>query len=58
MISKPLGFLVLTRKKISMFIDVLVHNVPFLYPLKTCFPGVEKGCTGNKWVNVKETISF
>ena len=37
-----------------------VPNAPFLYPLKAsenrkvfrCFQGVEKGCTGNKWVNI------
>ena len=36
-----------------------VPNAPFLYPLKTsenrkvfwCFQRVEKGCTGNEWVN-------
>ena len=36
----------------------IVHNAPFLYPLKTsenltvfwCFRGVEKGCIGNEWV--------
>ena len=36
-----------------------VSNAPSLYPLKTpenlgvfwCFQGVEKGCSGNKWIN-------
>ena len=40
------------------FINPLVPNVPFLYPLKTsenltvfwCFQGVEKWCIGNEWV--------
>ena len=27
----------------------LVPNAPFLYPLETCFQGVEKVCIGNKW---------
>ena len=43
-------------------INPFVPNAPFLYPLKTsanladfgCFQGVEKGCIGNKWINVKE----
>ena len=42
-------------------INRFVHNAPFLYLLKIsenrkvfwCFQGVEKGCTGNKWVNLK-----
>ena len=36
-------------------------KTPFLYPLKTsedltvfcCFQGLEKGCIGNEWVNLK-----
>ena len=31
-------------------INLFVPNAPFLYPLKTCFQGVEKGCIRNKWV--------
>ena len=45
-------------------LNTFVSNAPFLYSLKTsvdrkvfwCFPGVEKGCIGNKWVN-KETLN-
>ena len=40
-----------------------VPNAPFLYPLKTsenlkvsCFHGVEKGCSGDKWVNCSTNI--
>ena len=29
-----------------------VPNAPFLYPLKTCFQVVERGCIGNKWVKL------
>ena len=37
---------------------------PFLYPLETlengkvfyCFKGVEKGCTGSKWVNIYDKV--
>ena len=41
-----------------LLVNPFVLNAPFLYPPKTenltvfwCFQGVEKGCTGNKWVN-------
>ena len=27
-----------------------VPNERFVYPLKTCFQEVEKGCIGNEWV--------
>ena len=41
------------------YLKPFVPNAAFLYPLKTsenftvfwCFPGVEKGCIGNKWFN-------
>ena len=41
-----------------------VPSAPFLYPLTPleyltvfrCFQWVEKGCTGNKWVNYKSCI--
>ena len=41
-------------------INPFVPNAPFLFPLKTsenrkffwCFQEVEKGCIGNKWVNI------
>ena len=35
------------------FINPFVPNLPFLYPLKTSENriGVEKGYTGNEWVN-------
>ena len=36
---------------ILLYINPLVPNAFFLYPLKTS--GVEKGCIGNKWVNLK-----
>ena len=44
----------------SNCVNSIVSNTPFLYPLKTseklpifwCFQEVEKGSTGNKWVNV------
>ena len=44
-------------------VNPFVHNVPFLYLLKTseiltafwCFQGVEKACIGNEWV---KTFSF
>ena len=41
-------------------VNQFVLNAPFLYPLETsencwCFQGVEKGCIGNKWVNVDLT---
>ena len=43
------------------WVNPLVPNAPFLYPLKTsenlsvfwCFQGVKKGCIGKEWV--KET---
>ena len=44
----------------SKLINPFVPSAPFFYPLKTSenrkvswrFQGVEKGCIGNKWVNV------
>ena len=53
-----------TRSNHSKYSDLgnpFVPNAPFLYPLKTsekftvfwCFQGVEKGCIGNDWVNIR-----
>ena len=44
----------------SLIINPFAPSAPFLYPLKTsehltvfwCFQGVEKGCIGDKWVNL------
>ena len=36
---------------LSVYFNPFVPNAPFLYPLKICFQGVEKGCIGNEWVN-------
>ena len=41
-------------------VNLFAPNAPFPYPLKTsknpkvfwCFPEVEKGCIGKKWVNL------
>ena len=41
-------------------VNPVVPNAPFFYPMKIsenrivfwCFQGVEKGCTGNKWVRI------
>ena len=46
-------------------INPFVLNALFLYLLKTpesrkvfyCFQGVEKGCTGNKWVKALKSIT-
>ena len=39
----------------TLQLNPFVPNAPFLYPLKTSenrkVQGVEKGCTGNEWVN-------
>ena len=43
----PLPYLA-TEDLIEKFLNPFVPNAPFLYPLKTCFQGVEKGCIGNK----------
>ena len=45
-------------------LNPLVSNAPFLYPLNisenlTVFryvQGIDKGCIGNKWVNVNKTF--
>ena len=34
----------------SGLINQFLSITPFLYPLKTCFQGVEKECIRNKWV--------
>ena len=46
-------------------INPFVPNAPLPYPLKTsknltvfCFQEVEKGCIGNKWVNLSQTNLF
>ena len=46
-------------------INSFVLTAPFLYPLKTsrnrevfCFQGAEKGCTGDKWVNLLKSASY
>ena len=38
-------------------INPFVPNALFLYPLKTSFQRVEKGCIGNKWVNAELIIA-
>ena len=43
---------------LNSVVNPFAPNAPFLYPLKTSenlkgFQGVEKGCTGNEWVNCK-----
>ena len=42
----------------SKLVNPFVPNAPFLYPLKTSEnrKGVEKGCIGNKWVNVFRNV--
>ena len=42
-----------TKKHINPF----VPNAPFLYPLKTCFQGVEKECTGKEWVDSSHAVT-
>ena len=50
----------------NLSINPLFHYALFLYPLKTpenltvfwCFQGVEKGGTGNKWVNNNDTKTW
>ena len=52
------------KKYQAGYINPFVANEPFLYLLKTlenlnifwCFQGVEKGFTGNKWVNLFQTM--
>ena len=52
-------FLKNTISILNIYLNPFVSNVPFLSPPNTsenlmvlwCFLGVEKGCTGNKWVN-------
>ena len=47
------------KTSLKLLLKQFVPNALFLYPLKTsenltifwCFPGVEKRCIGNKWVN-------
>ena len=54
------------RKLKLCILNRFVPNTPFLYPLKTsenlkvvwCFQGVQKGCIGNKWVNIYNQIIF
>ena len=49
---------------LSIAINTIVPNAPFLYHLKTlenrkvlgCFLGVEKGCIENKWVKVLSSM--
>ena len=36
------------------WVNSFVTNTPFLCP---CFQGIEKGCIGNKWVNVDVDIN-
>ena len=33
-------------------VNPFVPKAPFLFPLKTCFQGEEKGCIGNEWIKV------
>ena len=55
-----IGILIESKKLLTLIqVNPFVPNAPFLYLLKTSekrkvfsfFQGVEKGCTGNKWVN-------
>ena len=40
-------------------INPIVPNAPFLYPVKTSenCKGVEKGCIGDEWVNLRILLS-
>ena len=64
-----IGFMMLSgRLEINQFtqfsLNLFVPNAPFLFPLKTSenltvfwyFQGVEKGCIGNKWINIRHKI--
>ena len=52
--------------KLSVYINPLVPNAPFVYRLKLsenrkvfwCFQGVEKGYIGNEWINQGAQDSF
>ena len=45
---------------LNVSFNPVISNAPFLYPLKTlqkpygflCFQRVEKGCIGDRWVNI------
>ena len=57
-------YLLLYNLDVSL-INSFVLTAPFLYPLKTsrnrevfCFQGAEKGCTGDKWVNLLKSASY
>ena len=45
-------FLILESKLFHSI--TVVPKASFLYPVKRCFQRVEKGCTGNQWVNIKQ----
>ena len=56
----------LKKRHSPWFFNPFVANAPFLYHLKAsenstvfwCFQGVEKGCIGNEWVNMKVVIEI
>ena len=61
-----ISFITLAFLRNHRYINSLVPNSPFLYPLKHrktltvfwCFQGIEKGCIGNEWVKWHFVVSL
>ena len=61
-----ISFITLAFLRNHLYINSLVPNSPFLYPLKHrktltvfwCFQGIEKGCIWNEWVKWHFVVSL